>query len=390
MKKSVNKLYLYLPLLVVIFTMFLGIFDVCHAAGLEVDYPTSATGETITDSSSLPNYMKYIFDIGMTIGVLATVLSLIIGGVLYILSTASPELRSSAMDRVEGAISGFVLLLLTYLIVTTINPSLSIFKVNQLTSNPTPTEKVELSPGTHIYTANNCPDTTDPSAIKSFVKDSPDLGDFKNRVKSLKIVSNAKSNSYYVAILHDFINLRGGCQFFSYNDYCFPSPAKVSPEASSISVYKYDFNTPGGSVTFYRKPLMNPEGGSFTVLINDLYQQELSKLFYTDTGDKNGKCNVPEKERDCSRWDTKTNKCLEKSCPSLAGNNIGSIKIGGNFVVILLHYNPGVTGSDYKWVTCQTFPTPDDKSKSGPQQIRWEYIKSEPNLPNYVVVMPIK
>ena len=93
------------------------------AADLEVKYPTIA-GKTLTASSSLPDYMIYLFNAGMLVGIFAVFVSLVIAGVMYFLSPVSVELKTDAKDRVSGAISGLLILALTYLIITTINISI--------------------------------------------------------------------------------------------------------------------------------------------------------------------------------------------------------------------------------------------------------------------------
>ncbi len=101
---------------------------VCLAQTLEIDYPTLPTGETVTPGISLPPYLKYLFSLGIWLGLTAAILSLIIAGIFYLLSPAKPEFRAKAKDRIAGVILGVVLLLTTYLIITTIQPELRIFK----------------------------------------------------------------------------------------------------------------------------------------------------------------------------------------------------------------------------------------------------------------------
>ena len=56
---------------------------------------------------------------------------IVIGGVEYIISGANESSRSDAKKRINSAISGLVLALVSYLVLYTINPSLVDFNNNQ-------------------------------------------------------------------------------------------------------------------------------------------------------------------------------------------------------------------------------------------------------------------
>lgn len=127
--------------------LFISYVNICHAAELEVKYPTLPGGSTISGEPKLPEYLKYVFDFGMFIGFSCVFFSLIFGGVLYILSTATPQTKAVAMDWVSGAISGLVILLTCYLIVTTINPQLRFFRTEPSKDFPVPTSPTVLNPG---------------------------------------------------------------------------------------------------------------------------------------------------------------------------------------------------------------------------------------------------
>jgi len=98
---------------------------------------------------------------------------------------------------------------------------------------------------------------------------------------------------------------------------------------------------------------------------------------------------VPEEEQDCIEWDL-DGVCITKKPPTLEGENISSIKIDGNYFVMLLYFDPVNDSPAGPWTFCQAFPTEDDMNKQGPRQIKWEYIRRQGKTPNYVLIFPVK
>jgi hypothetical protein len=96
---------------------------------------------------------------------------------------------------------------------------------------------------------------------------------------------------------------------------------------------------------------------------------------------------VPEEEQDCVQWDNK-NKCIKKQCPSLAGENISSIEINGNYIVVLVYFDEKID-TTFSWSYCQEFPTINDVNKEGPKQIKWDAIRNRGQYPNFVVIIPV-
>jgi len=331
----------------------------------------------------------YLFYAGMAIGFLAVFISLVIAGVMYFLSAASAEARAQARDRFSGAISGLLILVLTYLIITTINPELRIFRIKELPKVEEPTEEKKENPGVDLYGSNNCEaSTTDSSKFMIAINQTlTDLADWKNRINSAKIVQGDKVS--YVVSLYENPGLWGKCLYLDPNKsgQCQPavSPKTGRPFASSVSVYAYDFEPNGdGGVYFYRKSYFN-EGGGYLKIdnneINGFYMHDLNDLRFQ---------NVPREEQDCIKYDDK-GECTNRRPQSLAGENISSIKIKGDYLVILSYAGPGQTCEDAFNDSCQEFPTPDDVNKAGPQQLKWEAIRNSGGIvPNCVTIIPIQ
>lgn len=356
------------------------------AAGLEVEYPTLSTGASITPDSDLAQYLKYVFDFGVFAGFFAVFLSLIWAGVLYFVSAGKPDALAMAKDRVSGAISGLLILATLVLIIITINPQLSIFKLNPLEKVPEP-PPVPPAPGVNFYKSQDCSGATSTKSTSI-----PDLGDdLANQIHSVKVISDKDTG--YISILYDVMNFWGRCQYINPNANC----TKVDPFAASASIHKFDFAPNGDGVYLYRKSFQNEEGGWLKITNSQienagkstLYAAELSKLKFTgksSNGDNLKNCTVPEDEQDCVKYD-KNKKCEQKSCPTLAGENISSIKINGNYLVLLIHYDPSDTKEP--WWTCQAFPTVNDVNKTGPNQVKWEHIRNSGKEPNYIMIIPV-
>lgn len=384
MLKKVIKNILFGEILLICFFSFF-YFNFCLAEGpsLEIDYPALPTGEALSNEPELPTFLLYLYNFGIWFGFLATVLSLIVAGGLYLLSNAIPKMKVSAKDRFRGALTGFLLLLFTYLIATTINPALGIFEVREKLKEPPEPPAEEEPAGVYFYNKANCSVLEDEENPSPAIGSIADLGDLKNRVNSVKIIQKwggTKNDSVaYIALLYDVIDFWGKCQYVNPNKEC----NNVAPFAASSSIYQYGFNPIGKGVTFYRKSFYDESGGSYAVKNNQIkgvYVADLNKLQFE---------NVPAEEQNCAKWDIKNN-CIERKSPTLANQNISSIKIDGNYIVLLAYFNPATDNPiNGPWTFCQIFPTTDDINKEGPKQIKWEAIQNQQWLPNRVVILPV-
>jgi len=365
------------------------------ATELEVKYPVIA-GQTLTTTTKLPDYMLYLFNAGMFIGFFAVFLSLVIAGAMWLLSPAKPDLLAEAKDRISGAISGLLILALTYLIIATINPQLSIFKLAELPSTPTTPVVEKKAPGVYFYAQAGCSNVR----VNFNTSSVPDLGDLKNKVHAVDIVQNPDTKTSYISILYDNVGLWGKCQYIDPNSSC----ETVEPFAASASVHRYDFSPNGDGVYFYRKPCFNEidksfgsmaemvaycntkTGGYYKVKNSEIkskgvYEKKLEDLIFTG---------VPEEEQDCIKYD-ESGDCVSRSMPSLGGENISSIIINGDYLVLFTYAGPGEKCSDMQLTSCQEFPTAGDTNKLGPQQMKWENIRNNSGvIPNCVTIVPIK
>lgn len=365
---------------------------------LEVYYPTIA-GKTLSADTSLPSYVKYLFDVAMIIGFLSAVISLTIAGAMYFLSPLNASLKASARDRVYSALSGLLILVMTYLIITTINPALNVlsFSGNQSSSSESSQEEIK-DPGVYFYTSKKCSDKD----IQPNISSIRDFGQLKNKIGSVGIIQDQENENFYVSILYSNPDFWGQCQYLDPNKEC----QEFSPFANSASVYQYDTDPNGDGVYFYRKSCFSTykyedtnsiisycnenSGGYYKVSNEDILNENDSSVFIVKLDSLSFK-DVPKEEKDCKEYDNQ-GRCTEngRTKVSLGGGNISSIIINGDYLVVLFYR--GINDKKYgPWSSCQEFPTEGDVNKTGPRQIKWENIRNSGGvLPNYVMILPIK
>lgn len=379
-KKHRLLFYLFSLTFLVVFSFI--IFNFCFAAELNVDYPILLTGAGITPQTPIQEYLKYVFDFAIFLGYVTAFFSLVFAGILYFLSPAVPNALSIAKDRIAGVISGVIILTTVYLIITTINPALSIFKTTRLKDLPPSSTQSSRQPGVYLYKESGCPAFKNNLPNHSFYStgSSPDLGTSSKQIKSAEIVHDWTNNIHYIAILYENPKLWGKCKYIDPNKSC---EDNIDPFASSVSIYRYNYHPNSGSVTFYRRPFFDSNGGSYQVLgsaTGNIYIQELKGLTFN---------NVPENEKECIEWN-KSGACIKRKSQDLSGENIASIKIDGDYLVLLVYFNKSSDLAKGPWSFCQAFGTFDDEDKEGPREIKWENIRNlnSGDLPNYVLIFP--
>ena len=105
---------------------------------------------------------------------------IVIGGVEYIISGASESMRGEAKKRIENAIWGLVMALVSYLVLYTINPSLVDFNNNQFFKEKTTTSSENTRDNTNDTTNKNDEtrwDENSDSNIGDFNDTTTDTGD---------------------------------------------------------------------------------------------------------------------------------------------------------------------------------------------------------------------
>jgi hypothetical protein len=364
---------------------------------LEVEYPKTILGTTLTGNSDLTVYVKYVFEAGVSLGLIIVVITFSIAGVLYFLSPI-PSAIPKAKEMLSGATSGLLILTLAYLIMTTINPSLRLLSTTTI-EIPKITTTEQQDYGLQIFRQTGCSGLS-----KTLPYGSKDVGDLKNLVKSAQISQNTNDGVYYIGILYDNTNNWGKCQYIDPNKGC----QQVSVSTASATVYEYDFSPSGSGITIYRNAFgkvsgkgANKDNGYLKIKQNDiggLYWQELKNLSFTGESirspdittspNDNSSCTVPYPERDCVKW-SDAGLCVARRCPMLDKEGISSIELNGDYLVVLIYIDPTDDTDRFTYSYCQAFPIDDDINEYGPQQIKWDAIRSSGREPNYLLIIPV-
>src|SRR3989344_7822495 len=102
---------------------------------LETGLP-NIPGNQLPIGQELPSYIKYLFIFGLGLITILALTQMIIGGITYILAAGNAAKVEEAKDMISQALLGIGILLISYLLLRTINPDL----VNLRNPNLTPTQ----------------------------------------------------------------------------------------------------------------------------------------------------------------------------------------------------------------------------------------------------------
>ena len=80
--------------------------------------------KSVNTTGEVPAYFSYVYNGALTLAVALAIIMIVIGGIEYTTSWASPSAKGAAKTKIWSAIGGLVLALLSYLLLTTINPDL--------------------------------------------------------------------------------------------------------------------------------------------------------------------------------------------------------------------------------------------------------------------------
>ncbi len=182
--------------------LFLASFSL---AKLEIEYPEIGgwRPETV-EQAVLPQYIKYIFNFSVAIAGLVVFGALIYGGFRYITSVGAPTAQTEAKDQIFAGVIGLVILLSSYLILTTINPQLVMLNL-ELVVWP---ELEYTEPGVYLLDENE-------NILGVFKTSQSDLGELKGKIKKIKFVNPIEKSAVkysYGAILHQDVGREGNAK----------------------------------------------------------------------------------------------------------------------------------------------------------------------------------
>ncbi len=96
---------------------------------LEIEYPDVSGSPGLTSKSTIPDYVKYIFNFAIWASGFLALGVLVYGGFEYLTSTGNVEKVRDAKERIASALLGLLILFGSYLILVSINPQLVIFHI---------------------------------------------------------------------------------------------------------------------------------------------------------------------------------------------------------------------------------------------------------------------
>jgi len=114
---------------------------------LETGLPNIPGGQ-LPVGQELPSYIRYLFIFGLGLIAFLALAQMMAGGLTYILAAGNVAKVEDAKDTIKQALLGLGLLLVSYLLLRTINPDL----VNLRNPNLTPTRLQSPAPATPTYT----------------------------------------------------------------------------------------------------------------------------------------------------------------------------------------------------------------------------------------------
>ena len=94
------------------------------------EIPDAVTPKSV--KTFLPAYIRYLFNFAIVIAGLVAFASLVYGGFRYLTSAGNPVAISDAKSQITAGILGLILILGSYLLLTTINPQLVILKTGKM------------------------------------------------------------------------------------------------------------------------------------------------------------------------------------------------------------------------------------------------------------------
>lgn len=143
-KSRKTKLFLLFLLLL----LFLGAVFVFAQKPLEVEYPAvPGIGRPITTKTPLQSYIIYLFNLVIIIAGVVVFALFVYGGVRYLTSAGKPAAQKDAKDQIFAGILGLIIVLFSYLILSTVSPEFVTIRGPKLFPGPPPGAPGPSQPG---------------------------------------------------------------------------------------------------------------------------------------------------------------------------------------------------------------------------------------------------
>jgi hypothetical protein len=113
---------------------------------LDVEYPSIPNSAAPSANSTLPEYVKYIFDFAIAISGILALVVIVLAGIQYLSSSGMPNKITEAKEKIESAIFGLIILFCSWMLLNTINPAFLKF----VTPKPLPGVPPSISSGVYV------------------------------------------------------------------------------------------------------------------------------------------------------------------------------------------------------------------------------------------------
>ena len=117
-------LFLFLPLC----------FALADSSDTEIDYPDIPGLGGLSEKSSIPEAIRYLFNLVFIFCILAVIFSLIYGGFKFLTAAGDPGAMTSARKQMFGSGVGLLILIGSYILLLNINPQLLILRIKRPTA----------------------------------------------------------------------------------------------------------------------------------------------------------------------------------------------------------------------------------------------------------------
>jgi len=225
---------------------------------LEVDYPQLGEVRPVyATGDGLPEYISYMIQFFIALSLLITVLSLIRGGLSWVMAKGDPGKIKEGKERLTGSVFGIIIILSSFLFLSSINPALVELESLEVV-------KVEESfpPGIYLSPYDYIPENIEEMSGDVYRTSHPIRNLEDREVKSIRIANQLDGEGeilgyYYAVVVHGLSAFRGRCEIFI-NDSSSPKDFSVPENISSVSVIRVN-NEPLeiGGVTAHLRPDFN-------------------------------------------------------------------------------------------------------------------------------------
>ena len=260
LKKTILIFLLTISLVLLLTTFSSAAEEEVTERPLEIEYPEiGGWRPTTIEKAFLPEYVKYIFNFAVAIAGLIAFGALIYGGFRYITSAGAPIAQTEAKDQIFAGVIGLVILLSSYLILTTVNPQLVMLKLEKPKWPELPTDL----PGVYLIEKDTGVET-------AFTQNAPDLskyipGQITEKVRVVNpFVWNPETGEkkpgeyFYGVILFPETDYRGAPKICRSTNTMGGACKDLPEKLNSLAVFR-EVEKSDGEVTLCTKP----EGGGY-------------------------------------------------------------------------------------------------------------------------------